>query len=171
MKPELKKLISEHLRDSITREDLSNREAADLLGIKPYYVSPVQNPVFWDKVSHDTWNKLGLWQESREKIRDYKKPEEPIQEPEKQPEMIYGHRETIKVNVKALKPKVKQKRKTDPDKIQQEAFSKYSSTEAPFPVIPAVATPDVQFTDTARLKVALDIEINLVVNGQKVQVK
>jgi hypothetical protein len=35
----------------------------------------------------------------------------------------------------------------------------------------AIPEPGQQFTDTARLKVALDIEINLVVNGQKVQVR
>ena len=185
MKPELKKLISEHLRDSITREDLTNREAAEMLKIQPGYISLVFNEKHRDSCPVNAWEKLEAWHTSRQTLKEWqnfgqyvepkKQPEEtpvlPIPGPENKPEMVYGHRETIKVRVKTSKPKVKQKSKTDPDKIQQEAFSKYSSTDAPFPVIPAVATPDVQFTDTARLKVALDIEINLVVNGQKVQVK
>jgi hypothetical protein len=41
----------------------------------------------------------------------------------------------------------------------------------PLKVKPIAPAPVQQFTDTARLKVALDIEINLVVNGRKVQVK
>lgn len=182
MKPELKKLISEHLRDSITREDLTNREAAEMLKIQPGYISLVFNEKHRDSCPANAWEKLEAWHTSRQTLKEWQhigpftcqpleSEKDAESKPEKQPEMIYGHRETIKVRVEASKPKVKQKRKTDPDKIQQEAFSKYSSTEAPFPVIPTVATSEVQFTDTARLKVALDIEINLVVNGQKVQVK
>jgi hypothetical protein len=181
MKPELKKLISEHLRDSITREDLTNREAAEMLKIQPGYISLVFNEKHRDSCPANAWEKLEAWHTSRQTLKEWQnfgqyveqikedktEPKEtpvlPIPGPENEPEKIKP--------VKVSKPKVKQKRKTDPDKIQQEAFSKYSSTEAPFPVIPAVATPEVQFTDTARLKVALDIEINLVVNGQKVQVK
>ncbi len=173
MKPELKKLISEHLRDSILNEDLSNREAADKIGIKSPYISMVFNQKLWDSCPASAWEKLEAWHMSRLNIKDFmftgpyvEMPIAPVSEQEKQPETAPEEKNPVKTS----KPKVKQKRKTDPDKIQQEAFSKYSSTEAPFLVIPAVATPDVQFTDTARLKVALDIEINLVVNGQKVMV-
>lgn len=34
----------------------------------------------------------------------------------------------------------------------------------------AIPSPGTEFTDTARLKVCLDVEINLSVNGQKVKV-
>ena len=40
----------------------------------------------------------------------------------------------------------------------------------PLPVEPVTPEPNQQFTETARLKVELDIEIYLVVNGQKVKI-
>lgn len=170
MKPELKKLISEHLRDSITREDLTNREAAEMLKIQPGYISLVFNEKHRDSCPANAWEKLEAWHTSRQTLKEWQnfgQYVEPVKESENETKTAPEEQKPVK----SSKPKVKQKRKADPDKIQAEAFSKYSSTEAPFPVIPAVATPDVQFTDTARLKVALDIEINLVVNGQKVQVR
>jgi len=182
MKPELKKLISEHLNETLTREDLSKREASEMLGIKPQYISLILNEKYWDSCSAKIWEKVEAWHTSRLPLKEWQhigpftcQPLESEKnsenEPEKPPEIIQKEKEYKQKRVEASKLKVKQKRKTDPDKIQAEAFSKYSSTEAPFPVIPAVVAPDVQFTDTARLKVALDIEINLVVNGQKVQVR
>lgn len=76
-----------------------------------------------------------------------------------------------------LKPEVKEKLITETKhamqktakEVQKEAQRKDDEKPiAPLAVEENIPAPDVQFTDTARLKVALDIEINLVVNGQKV---
>ena len=170
--------ISEHLRDSLTREDLSNRQAAELLGIKPQYVSMALNVKMHDSMSKEAWERLNEWHESREKLNTFTCSFEKlvetsdvavISEGKKQPEPKQEKKKPVKVS----KPKVKQK--SDPDKIQREAFKEArrnaSKHHASFPVKPLPKTEEVQFTDTARLKVALDLEINLVVNGQKVQVR
>lgn len=165
--------ISEHLRESLTREDLSNRQAADLIGVKPQYISMALNTKMHDSMSKEAWDRLNAWHESREKINNFTCSFEKlvetsdvafISEGKKQPETKQEKKKPVKVS------KVKVKQKTDPDKIQAEAF-KNASAMAPFSVIPSTRREDVQFTDTARLKVALDIEINLVINGQKVQLK
>lgn len=185
MKPELKKLISEHLRDSITREDLSNREAAEMLKIQPGYISLVFNEKHRDSCPANAWEKLEAWHTSRQTLKEWQnfgqyveqikedktEPKEtpvlPIPGPENEPEKIKP--------VKVSKPKVKQKRKTDPDKIQAEAFESAKDIADHFGV-PLMNLQDLpSYTllpeNTAHMKVALDIEINLVVNGQKVQVK
>ena len=67
-----KQLISDHLRDSILREDLTNRQAAEHLKIKPFYISMVLNPKSWVNVSKHTWERLEEWHKSRDTIKDFK---------------------------------------------------------------------------------------------------
>ena len=57
--------------------------------------------------------------------------------------------------------------------LKKEATEKQSDNMkliAPLPVEQVTPEPGQQFTEAARLKVELDIEISLVVNGQKVKI-
>ncbi|HNY52928.1 MAG TPA: hypothetical protein PK727_04710 [Bacteroidales bacterium] len=60
------------MRDSILREDLTYRQAAEHLEIKPFYISMVLNPKLWGNVSRHSWERLEEWHKSRDTIKDFK---------------------------------------------------------------------------------------------------
>jgi hypothetical protein len=88
MKTEEMKIISEHLIDAMSKEDLTTREAAKALNLNPCYVSMARNPKNWNSMSKDAWYRLTQWHNSRGKITEFEiSDDEPIWEPTvKQPE-------------------------------------------------------------------------------------
>ena len=156
-----KYLVSGKLKVQRENERIANVDAARNLGIPANYVSMICNPAQWEKCPAWAWNKANNWYNSGQKLSEYS----------------VAHSAVSSSRNDELKPEVKEKliaetkqamRKTA-KKVQKEAQRKDDEKPiAPLAVEKNIPAPDVQFTDTARLKVALDIEINLVVNGQKV---
>jgi hypothetical protein len=88
MKTEEMKIISEHLIDAMSKEDLTTREAAKALNLNSIYVSMAKSSKSWSSMSKDVWYRLTQWHNSRGKITEFEIPgDEPIWKPTgKQPE-------------------------------------------------------------------------------------
>jgi len=89
MKPEEMKIISEHLSDAITKEDLPKREASRYLNLNPIYITMALNERYWSSMSKDAWYRLIQWHNSRGKISEFSIPDdEPIWKPAKKAEPV-----------------------------------------------------------------------------------
>jgi len=143
-----KYLVSGKLKVQRENERIANVDAARNLGIPANYVSMICNPAQWEKCPAWAWNKANNWYNSGQKLSEYS---------------------VAHSAVEKLIAETKQAMQETAKEVQKEAQRKDDEKPiAPLAVEENIPAPDVQFTDTARLKVALDIEINLVVNGQKV---
>jgi hypothetical protein len=169
-----KKAISEHLINALNKEDIHTREAAKFLNLNPCYVSMARNENSWDAMGKASWTRLEEWHLTRDKISQFNIPEgEEIWKPkEKSPDAskkdVIKHKKQKETgNVPKMEdpppPPVIKSPGVEPTKILG------PKNEAPFQVEEITPPAKTYFTDTARLKVALDIEINLVVNGQKIR--
>lgn len=159
-----RKEISEALREAMNKEDLHSRATATALNLNPCYISMALNPKSWDSMSNPAWLRLEEWYETREAIPLFKIPDgEEIWKPK---ERYSGERkEAISMGLRAPnknkeedKKIVEKVKKTDPPPVQDKQVKEVKTKPE----------QKQEFTDAVRLKVALDIEINLVVNGQKV---
>lgn len=137
--------IREKLVKAIESEGLTPKQAADILNVRSNYVSMIKNPSHWNKTPASAWEKALTWVNSGQTLREY----------------------AVKHGKVRLDPEPPQEA---PQKRIEELAEKEKIT-APLKVEKAIPSPGTDFTDTARLKVCLDVEINLLVNGQKVQLK
>ena len=172
-----KEQISNALREAMNKEDLHTRAAAKALNLNPCYISMAQNPKSFDAMGKTAWIRLEEWFETREPLTAFIIPEgEEIWKPKEKP--VKEKDVTLKMDTKPTplaSKKVKDKVIKEPtysqefvnNLLSQLADKTDKNVAHPFEV--KQPAPDQQFTDTARLKVALDIEINLVINGQKIQ--
>jgi hypothetical protein len=141
----VKTSIKTKLESAMARERLKPSETARIFGIHPNYVSMIKNPDTWMKCPNSAWESILTWVNSGQGLIEWS---------EKHGKVLPEKHEPMQEIVIS---KVPGKKAVKTPAIQKQ----------PFEVKPPV--PEQQFTDTARLKVALDIEINLVVNGQKVK--
>jgi hypothetical protein len=159
-----------HLIEQMNREELNTRATAGFLNLNPIYISMVQNKTSWDSMSRVSWERIIEWHDTREKISEFRIPEgEEIWKPK---EKI----NTTEVSTPVIKEK---KEKKKPDKIKRDpappvtdptpGAEKNDTSGAP-EHLPAAVNAEllVSEPETARLRVALDIEINLVINGQRI---
>jgi len=138
-----KRSAVERLKKAMELEKIGPSETARKLNILPVYISMALNEKYWDKLSKAAWDRILFWCNSGETIHHFKIPQgEAVVEEKK-------------------KAVVKKSLTTSAKSAQVEPSNEKMITPA---------GPSQDFTDTARLKVCLDIEINLVVNGQKVRV-
>lgn len=168
--------MSDHLTDALTKEDLGRRDAAKFLNLNPCYITMGMNPKFWDSMSKFARDRIKEWHDSRDSISAFHIPDgEVIWEPQK-----LAKSETASPLVDSQEPKpiieqkhdeeatqIKKAKKTRPTKESPAVIIK-TKNEIPFEEVPHKHDAKIKYTDTARLKVALDIEINLIINGQKV---
>jgi hypothetical protein len=147
--------IREKLVKAIESEGLTLKQAADILNVLSSYVSMIKNPSHWNKTPASAWEKALAWVNSGQTLREYAvkhgkvRPDpEPLKEPPQEP--------VLRVKPEALERRLKE-------------LAEKRKITAPLKVEKAIPSPGAEFTDTARLKVCLDVEINLLVNGQKVQ--
>jgi hypothetical protein len=171
MTPDEKKAISKHLKEALVNEHMWNSTAAQILNIRSEYLSMIMNPNLWNKAPQSAWDRLNEWHSSAGPISEFKIPEGKQIKEQHSIKKQYGKPKKEKKNAEAISEHSPE----NLDLVQRaavhaESFSKPDTTY-PFGVKPEKPTSDLQFTDTARLKVALDIEINLVVNGQKIQLR
>jgi hypothetical protein len=144
-----KKVLSEHLRDAMSKEDLSTRQAAKYLNIAPYYLSMSQNKNSWSAMGKRPWERIEEWHDTRDKLSAFQIPEgEEVRKPKEKTDDQVKTKPEIKKEVATIAKTIPQE--LDPIKKKE---------------------PEPSYQETQRLKVVLDIEINIVVNGQNVQVK
>ena len=174
-----KHAISEKLNRAIEAEHIMLVEASRHLGTPANYLSMIRNPTQWPRCPKSGWEAVYQWYNSGQKLSEFSVQHgavSPRQAEELKPEVKKVLVEEMKEELK--KEEVRQKAinaiqeigKIVMDEVKKMPADNISTT-APLAVEQALPEPGQQFTDTARMKVALDIEINLVVNGQKVQVK
>jgi hypothetical protein len=148
-----KRSAAERLKKAMDLEKMGPSEAARHLNILGQYISMSKQEKFWPKMPKSAWDRILFWCNSGETIHHFKLPSDEI----------------------ILQPKAKVEKGIIPDgnfiKNQKQIIDSVNKIIAPLAVEKAKPDPGQDFTDTARLKVCLDIEINLVINGQKVQVK
>ena len=180
MTPELKTQISDHLIEALNKENLHTREAARFLNMNPCYISMARNPKSFDAISKSAWERLEVWHNTREKISDFKIPdgEEIWQPKERSAEAPKKDKNVVIRNEKILETDEHSPENLDTQtselskEAQYELMATLKNTEEKL----MKADEYIRFIEekhskeAARVKVALDIEINLVVNGQKVRI-
>lgn len=174
-----KHAISEKLNRAIEAEHIMLTEAARNLGTSSIYLSMIRYPKQWPRCAKSGWEAVYQWANSGQKLSEFSVQHgavSPRQAEELKPEvkkvLVEEMKEELKkeeVRQKAIKA-IQETGKIFMDEAKKKEADNISTT-APLAVESVLPEPGQQFTDTARLKVALDIEINLVVNGQKVQVR
>ena len=172
-----KHAISEKLNRAIEAEHIMLTEAARNLGTSSNYLSMIRYPKQWPRCAKSGWDAVYQWANSGQKIREYSTAHGRVAMPkpdELEPEVKKVLIAEVKTELQKVKDEDEENRQKYEEAVRILAAEKPAaniSNTAPLAVESVLPEPGQQFTDTARLKVALDIEINLVVNGQKVQVK
>ena len=192
------KVHADHLRSCAEREELRTREIAKYLNLAPFYISMALNPKSWDSMSRAAKERIIEFSMSRERIQDFKIPEgEPIWTPEGKPkseaekargEEISEFRKEEKPNAEPVKKfrKVEKPAETKPglskpavdkaienlkDKLSGRVAEKIAEKLYPVPeyeeILPAGGKEI--FWNSGKTKLSIDIEINLIINGQKIQ--
>jgi len=156
MTDQFKEITKVKVLDAMIAEGLTNKEAADAIGIPANYLSMIKSPKMWPKCPAKAWEAALKWVNSGQTLKEYAvkhgkvRPDpEPLKEPPQEP--------VLRVKPEALERRLKE-------------LAEKRKITAPLKVEKAIPSPGAEFTDTARLKVCLDVEINLLVNGQKVKV-
>jgi hypothetical protein len=181
MKPTNCKEISDALIEAMNRENLHTREAARALNLNPCYVSMVQNPKSWDQIGKTAWARIEDWFYTRGPIVLFEipameqiwKPKEKVYTPDPNQDKRQKEKDKIeeKIGQEVLSNDEKtlsKDRKTNVKKLLKQSKNTNILPSHPFEAKQPIT--EQQFTDTARLKIALDIEINLLINGQKVEI-
>ena len=184
--------IKEKLIAAIDREMLPNREVARILNIHPCYISMVKNEKLWDSITSNVWNRFNEWLLTRDTINNFQIPEgeEIYKVKEKEakkaepaamgPQFIavYGHTEPIKPEPKKKLKKVKEPVYTADyvkgleERIDYQANKLMEANNQIIKycdLVKDLSDTPANTADIIRQRVSLDIEINLVVNGQKVR--
>ena len=179
--------ISEKLNRAIEAERVTLTEAARNLGTTPNYLSMIRNTTQWHKCAKSGWEAVSLWANSGQKLSEYcpahgsiAMPENNELKPEVKKVLVAETKEALRAEAEAEREaedrrnwnmktyaeaiEEKEKRMNLIEKLEREAEKLQT------PVKSVIPEPGNQFTDTARLKVELDIEIYLVINGQKVKI-
>lgn len=147
-----KRSAAERLLKAMQLEKLGPSDAARKLNILASYVSMSKQEKYWPKMPKSAWDRILLWCNSGETLHHFKLPNgEVIKDDIKKPVIELPPKEIARKPPEIIKPDEK--------------------ITAPLVVEKSVPAPAQEFTDTARLKVCLGIEINLVINGQKISLK
>ena len=151
-----KRSASERLQKAMGLEKLRPSDTARHLNILPQYVTMSKSEKYWPKMPKSAWDRILLWVNSGETLHHFKPPVElPPKEISRKPAEVKPE-ETVKPELDFIQP-------IDPEpEIQKgQLIQKLSKSVRINPVQ--------QLTDTdARLKISLDIEINLMINGKKI---
>lgn len=186
-----KKEISDALREAMNREEINTRAAAAALNLNPCYISMCLNPNSWDSMAKAAWERIEEWFYTRDLLELFSIPEgEEIWKPKEKEEGQKGRKGEEEKEEKSGERKAESEDKREGKNVVKKAvphdsFLKIKEEKAAFaegkkevdelvkkhiPQIPTHSIAAPQFTDAVRIKVALDIEINLIVNGQKVRI-
>ena len=193
------KVHADHFRSSVEKEELPIREVAKHLNLAPYYVSMALNPKSWDSMSRAAKERIIEFSMSRGKIQDFVIPEgKPIWIPEGKPKSSEqkAQGEDPGAQSKEEKPKPEPERKwrkvekpaetkaglskpavdkaikvlkekLSGDDLAEKIVEKYSPVPKYEEKSPAGGNE--VFWNSRKIKLSIDIEINLIINGHKIQ--
>lgn len=175
-----KKSASERLVKAMDHEKLGPSEVGRKLGLLPQYITMAKQEKFWPKMPRSAWDRILHWVNSGETIHHYKPPielapKEISRKPaEVKPEVIESNIPNIKEVAKEAGYNLIRKAVDKSIEIQREA-----EAGNPEPILSLdnvlnaiKVNPAHHLADTnTRLKISLDIEINFIVNGQKINMK
>jgi hypothetical protein len=177
-----KKEISDALKTALNREELHSREAAKFLNLNPCYISMAQNPNSWDAMGKTAWLRLEAWLDTREAISVFQIPYgEEVWQPKERPAKIEAKaksKKTEKIWHKAPGPAESTSELTISLAYYEEQRKKVNAelcrlTEENEKLKDIINRSPVEKELTslpiATQKLALDIEINLLINGQKIR--
>jgi len=183
------KIQTDMLKEAMAREELSIRETARYLNLNPCYISMSGNPKSWDAMSQASKKRIEEWADERCKISEFRIPEgEEIWKPkekaqstehraqgsgeekagsgeqgaESKKSQIEENSIGLRAQGSGKEKKIKEKGKKIKGKEQKESG-----------IGEVIKVPEeipFELPDIPRIKFALDIEINLVVNGQRVRI-
>lgn len=146
MENEQKKQLSDKLKKALLDEHLWAKDAAGYLNLNPTYISMMLNPKFFDKCGATAWKRIEEWANTGDKISNF----------------ILPANEKRREKEKVQEP------------VSKEPMSKKDKTHSeisPEVIPPIKVMPDIQIAeDPIRLRVALDLEINVHVNGTRVRI-
>lgn len=151
-----KRSAAGRLAKAMQLEKLGPSDAARHLNILAQYISMSKQEKFWSKMPKSAWDRIMHWCNTGETIHHYKPPIElPAKEIARKPAEVKP-KETVKPDLDFIQP-------IDPEpEVQKEQLIQELSKSVHI-------NPVQQLTDTdARLKISLDIEINLMINGKKI---
>jgi hypothetical protein len=187
--------ISTALIQAMGKEDLNTRAAAKFLNLNPCYVSMARNPKSWDSMGKTPWVRLEEWVQTREALKLFSipegeeewKPKEKAQGTEQKAQKQEQNAESgdkkagSKIKLKFITAPIKEKKKKDTVKNEeirpaythseeyvQSLICKITDLTNKLEAKPAIE--NIPIPDPTRVKIAMDIEINLVVNGQRVTI-
>lgn len=159
---EEKKRLSEALKEAMIKEELHTSQAAKYLNLAPYYISMAQNEKSFAAMGVAPWIRIKEWMETRMKISEFTIPEgEPIWTVSGKPEK--KEEKEVPADDKQSTPSGK--------KPKKEVKKKWRSVKIEAEVKQKSPTPEMDFTleSADHKKFIFDIEINLVINGQRIQ--
>lgn len=182
-----KKELSEKLRKALAEEHLWAKDAAQLLNMNPIYVSMMLNSNSFDKAGSSAWNRLNEWAETGDKILNYKFPDgEEIWKPKEKTSNIGSFADIItkpgksgekaknksKENLKSsIIPVINDEKENETKANSAKKFIKAVNQEVEKRInLSKSQIKELSVNDAGRIKVVLDIEINLIMNGQRVQI-
>ena len=169
-----KNSTKERLERAIEKENLLAQDVAAIFGMAPSYISWIKNPKYWDKVGDHFWDKALAWVNSGQSLKEYSQKHGKALPPEKK---------------KTLPPVlIVEKEFTDPvaEALWQQSVDNVAKEKSKNPEFkPVDFTPEMKdkIENVERLakhpyfsgveeqvqKIRIDIEINLVINGQKIK--
>lgn len=173
------KAIADHLTDALLKEDLSRRDAAAYLNLNPCYITMAMNPKFYDSMSRVAKDRIKEWHDSRDLISAFQIPAG--EELWKPAEKVTTKTPPAQADKKEAEPVQEQKVK---EIRRVNKIKKAKPTKAPQPVTgsanseksPAGGNENFTFLEVKealplpiRQKFTIDLEINLFINGQKIQ--
>lgn len=191
------KIHADHFRSCVEREELPTREVAKHLNIAPYYVSMALNPKSWDSMSRAAKERIIEWSMSRGKIQDFIIPEgEPIWVPEGKPKSAEKKAQSENPGTESKEEKPKPEPSKKEKKVEKPAEIKPGlskpAVDKAIKVLKEKLTGDglaekivdkyfpereeklpaggnEVFWNSGKTKLSIDIEINLIINGHKIQ--
>lgn len=166
--PEKKKEIAARLKEALLAEHLYNAQAAKCLNLIPNYITMMLNHRMWDHCPAKAWTRTEEAL-SQGKISEFK-----IPAGEKIVDGVKGYKKKGNTLITATEQekKVPESSHSDEDCSQHKNGRRMTEEELENLLTKMGSKFFKTFTrpETDRLKVSLDIEINLIVNGKKVQI-
>lgn len=192
------KVHADHLRQCKEREELETRDVAKYLNLAPYYISMALNPKSWDSMSRTAKERVIQFSLSRERIQDFKIPEgEVIWVPEGKPKSAEQKAQGSELRAESKKenpkpePVKKDNSKTEKIAEQKPGLSKPAVDKAVKTIKEKISGNELAekimnkyfpeheeklpaggneiFFNSGKTRLSIDIEINLIINGQKIQ--
>jgi hypothetical protein len=163
--------IQTKLVKAMAAENIGPSETARIFGIPPNYISMMKNPQAWDKCPKSAWEAVLLWINSGQGLKEYS---------EKHGKVLPEKKEVEEHSPASVMPEEKDPEQARADHYAHEAL-KATEIAIGMPAINSEGKLSYENSErknerTEKInanaqKVIIDIEINLIINGKKIEMK